>query len=165
MAESVGMATNADRHSGMDNLDGHGSPWNTFFEIRCTCGGTKHFVLGHYVMNPPYGEVFVSPLALECKACGKIKELLDTDAHGYDGKICGKGHCIRGHGERTRFRCPTCGTQPFATISRFEYGAEGVYNDDDLFRRDAQDVFDWFTLRGRCDNCQRELQIADFECA
>jgi hypothetical protein len=110
----------------MDNLDGHGSPWNTFFEIRCNCGGMNHYVLGYYVTNPPFGEVFVSPLALECQACGKVLELFDSDIHGYNGKLCGKGDCIRGKGERTKFKCPTCGTQPFATIARFQHGAEGV---------------------------------------
>ncbi|HEV8002705.1 MAG TPA: hypothetical protein VGP63_22660, partial [Planctomycetaceae bacterium] len=126
-----------------DGIDGHGSPWNTFFEIRCPCQSAEHYVLGHYLTNPPFGVVFVSPLALECKACGKVEELFDTDVHGYDGKLFGKGR-LRGTCERTKFKCSTCGVKPFATIAGFEHGAEGVYDDDDRLRPDAQDYFHWF---------------------
>ena len=157
------VATPIDR--AMDNLDGHGSRWNTFFEIRCACGSSDHLVLGYYVINWRNKEVFVGPLALECGSCNKVTELLDTAINGYNGKLCGGGTTLRGSGPRAKFKCGTCGVQPFATIVRFEYGAEGVYDDDDFFRRDAQDVFDWFTLLGRCENCQRKLRVTDFECA
>jgi hypothetical protein len=148
-------------------FDGHGEELNTVFGLRCTCGHTTHFVLGHYWRNPDYNNrlVFLGPIALRCKACEKVTELIDTDIHGYDAEL---GHVytkMREDGERAEFKCEACGVQSFEVYARFEY-TEDLFGDDfEDFRGREQDLFSWFSLVGTCSSCSQMHGVADFECA
>src|SRR5262249_41351742 len=46
---------------------------NPVFALFCSCGGNRHFVHGYRWSNPDsnYKEVFLSPIVMECAACGK----------------------------------------------------------------------------------------------
>ena len=147
-------------------FDGHGEPLNPVFRVRCQCGESTLFVLGHYCRNPDFNniEVFLSPIVLRCKSCDRTAELIDTDVHGYDGEQ-GASCTMRGTGEPRDFVCPTCGPQPFKLFARFEY-SDDVFDDEwEYCRGRESDFFTWFRLRGICARCGQLREIADFECA
>src|SRR4051812_34115461 len=73
-------------------FDGHGPNINKIYPPACPCGHDRFRPLGHPVNNRGV-DLFVSPLTLECAACGKVTELIDTDQHGYDAEF--------GHGSAT----------------------------------------------------------------
>jgi hypothetical protein len=140
---------------------------NPVFALSCSCGGRRHYVHGYQWTNPDFNNasVFLSPLILECAACGKRTDLLDTDIHGYDAELGHGTATARAQGDRVVYECPECGRQPLESFVRFEYP-------DDLFEGDfadvagrEQDLFTWFTLVARCPQCSRLLAVADFECA
>ena len=140
---------------------------NPVFALACKCGGASHYVHGYQWTNIDFDNavVFLSPLVLECSACSAKTNLLDTDIHGYDGELGHGSTTVRGEGQPFVFQCETCGRQPFEIFVRLEYP-------DDLFDDDfpeakgrEQDLFTWFTLLGRCQQCSRLLTITDFECA
>src|SRR5688500_12726841 len=62
---------------------------NPVFALSCRCGGNRHFVHCHRWVNVEFKNTVVtlSPLVLECAACGRLTELLDTDLHGYDAEL------------------------------------------------------------------------------
>jgi hypothetical protein len=146
------------------SFDGHGSDLNKVYKLSCTCGRDRFQVLGHHVSNQGH-EVFVSPLALECTACGKVTELIDTDEHGYDAELGHGSATIRGKGERTHFACDKCGVQPMTAYARFEHSGEELADSFLEEYPNTQDYFSWFSLVGTCDGCKRMLSVADFECA
>ena len=145
-------------------FDGHVDRLNITFLLACVCGNGCHYVSGFSWRNPDYRNelVFLSPLDLRCASCGKVEELLDTDRHGYDAEIGGIVATVRGQGEKMEYQCDQCGSQPFEICVRFEY-ADHVF-DDQKHRGQAQDLFSWFSLVGKCPGCSRILRIADFEC-
>src|SRR5438067_9820932 len=59
------------------------------FALSCRCGGGRHYIHGYRRTNPDFHNavVFLSPIVLECAACGQTTDLLDTDVHGYDAKL------------------------------------------------------------------------------
>ena len=77
------------------------------FALSCKCGGSTRYVHGYRWTNPDFNNaiVFLSPLVLECSACGKMTDLLDTDVHGYDGELGHGTTTVRGEGERVVFEC------------------------------------------------------------
>jgi hypothetical protein len=145
-------------------FDGHGEPLNKVYQLACACGHDRFRVLGHHVMNQRT-PVFVSPLALECAACGKLTELIDTDVHGYDAELGHGSATIRGTGPRTPFACDTCGVRPMTAHARFEHSSETLEDSTGAFSGNEQNLFTWFSLVGQCDGCGRVLHVADFECA
>jgi hypothetical protein len=165
-----------DGHASMSELKAEPHPGVTisapehsrpFFALSCTCGGGRYYVHGYRWVNTSFHNavVFLSPLVLECPACGKMTDLLDTDVHGYDGELAHWSATVRAKGERVVFECPTCGRQPLDAIVGFEYP-------DDLFDRHfpefagrEQDMFTWFYLMGKCPKCSQLLPVTDFECA
>src|SRR5579883_1993364 len=105
----------------------HSTP---LFALSCRCGNGRHYVHGYRWTNPTcHTVVFLSPLVLECAACGKMTDLLDTDVHGYDAELGHGTATARARGTPVVFECPTCGRLPLETVVRFEYP-------DDLFDGD-----------------------------
>lgn len=146
-------------------FDGHGSNLIKIYKLACPCGHDHFRALGHHLKNDRGDDVFVSPLALECAACGKVTELIDTDQHGYDAELGHGTATLRGQGPRTPYACDQCGVRPMTAHARFEHSGEELA---DSFLEDfpnSQDYFSWFTLIGTCDTCHRTLNVADFECA
>lgn len=137
------------------------------FSLACSCGGEWFFVHGYRWVNPDYGgtTVFLSPVALECQACGKLADLLDTDEHGYDAELGHGTATVRAEGERALFSCPDCGRQPLAVFIRFEYPDDLFDGDFAEFAGREQELFTWVNLTGKCPSCSRVFAIADFECA
>src|SRR5437870_383267 len=88
---------------------------NTVFELTCSCGAAQHFIHGYQWQNPDYGDakVFLSPLILECAACGKKTDLFDSDIHGSDAEHGYGSSTVRGEGEKKLYTCDKCGQQPF----------------------------------------------------
>ena len=68
---------------------------NPLFALSCRCGSNRLYVHCHRWANPAFHNevVTLSPIDLECAACGTTTPLLDTDAHGYDAEL--------GHGTAT----------------------------------------------------------------
>src|SRR5260370_17597711 len=127
---------------------------NPVFSLSCSCSGRHFFVHGYRWINPDYhnAEVFLSPLVLECQACKRRTELLDTDIHGYDGELGHGTTTARGQVVATVFDCPACRPHAVAPFFRFSHP-------DDLFDADLpefagreQDLFTWFSLLGRGTN-------------
>jgi len=149
-------------------FDGHGSLINSVFALACSCGSGQHFIHGFSWINPDNFDntpVFLSPMSLECTACGKRTELIDTDAHGYDAEL---GHILataRGRGDPSVYECLECGRQPLDAFARFEYPYELFDEDFAEFAGREQDLFSWFSLLGKCRQCSQLLAVADFECA
>lgn len=142
---------------------------DSIFLLTCTCGHNKHFVRGYHWRNPDYRggttTIFISPLDLQCAACDRITDLLDTDLHGYDAEVGGIPTNGRGLGDFGEFQCRKCGRQPFEVFVRFE-NFNDVFNEGNgAFSGREQDLFSWFSAVGKCRNCSQLVQIADFECA
>ena len=146
-------------------FDGHGSSLNKVYHLACACGHDRFRVLGHHTNNGRGDDIFVSPLALECAACGKLTELIDTDQHGYNAELDGSSSTIRGEGERTPFACDTCGVRPMTAYARFEHSGEELADSFLETYPNPHDFFSWFTLVGKCEGCHRNLTVADYECA
>lgn len=140
---------------------------NPVFSLACQCGGGQHYVHGYRWANPDFRNVvvFLSPLVLECTACGRRTDLLDTDVHGYDGELEHGSATARALGDPAVFDCPSCGRQPLEAYVRFEYPDDLFDGDFPEFEGREQDLFTWFSLVGRCSRCSRMLSITDFECA
>ena len=150
-------------------FDGHGLQINSVFALACSCGSGQHFVHDFSWINPDNFDnvpVFLSPLCLECIACGMRTDLIDTDAHGCDAEL---GHSpmatARGRGNPAVYECPKCGRQPLQAFARFEYSGELFDGDFPEFAGREQDLFSWFSLVGKCRRCSQLLAVADFECA
>ena len=146
-------------------FDGHGEPLNKVYHLACNCQADLHKVLGHYETNDYGDRIFVSPLALECVACGAVTELFDSAVHGYDPEVCGHSTTIRGAGARQHFACDRCGIKPLRVHARFEHSSEVLEDSTGEFTGNEPNLFTWFTLVGDCTGCRRMLTIADFECA
>jgi hypothetical protein len=141
--------------------------FNTIFRLLCTCGCDSHLILGHYWRNPDFQNVlvFVSPIALCCSVCGKVTELFDTAIHGYDAEVVGIPSSYRGEGKRTEFVCDKCGPRQVQVFARFEYPNDMVGSEFDEYRGREQDLFSWISLIGKCADCGRMIEVAEFECA
>jgi hypothetical protein len=140
---------------------------NPAFALSCQCGGDRHYVHCYRWVNAAFNNAVVtlSPLVLECAACGKMTELLDTDVHGYDSELGHGSATVRAQGERVLFECPACGRQPLEAFVRFEYPDDLFDGDWPEFAGREQELFTWFSLVGRCAQCSQRLPVADFECA
>lgn len=140
---------------------------NPVFALSCQCGNSRHYVHAYRWVNPDYNNavVLLSPLVLECAACEKMTELLDTDLHGYDGELEHGSSTARGEGEQVVFECPNCGRQPLDAFVRLEYPDDLFDGDFPEFAGREQDLFTWFSLMGKCPQCSHLLAVADFECA
>lgn len=146
-------------------FDGHGSDLNKVYRLACMCGHDRFHVLGHRLKNHRGADIFVSPLALECPACGKVTELIDTDQHGCDAELGHGSATIRGKGPRTPYACDKCGVRPMTAFARFEHSSEELADSFIEEFPNTQDYFSWFSLVGTCDGCKRMLNVTDFECA
>jgi hypothetical protein len=146
-------------------FDGHGAAFNKVYMLACNCGRDRFRVLGHQLDNGRGDAIFVSPLALECAACGKVTELIDTARHGYDAELGHGGQTIRGQGPRTHYACDQCGVRPMTAYARFEHSGEELADSFIEEFPNTQDYFGWFSLAGTCDGCKRMLNVTDFECA
>jgi hypothetical protein len=145
-------------------LDGHGSANNKIYKLACACGHERFRVLGH-PRNVRGHALFVSPLALDCAACGTVTELIDTDQHGYDAELGHGSTTLRGEGPRTHYACNECGVRPMIAYARFEHSG-GELEDSFMDRfPNTHDYFSWFSLVGSCEGCRRTLNVADYECA
>lgn len=136
-----------------------------FYKLSCPCGHDRFLILGHPFRNDRGDPIFVSPLALRCAACQTVTELIDTARHGYDAELGLPTATIRGHGPRSPYACDTCGIRPMAAHVRLVHSGEELA---DSFLEDfpnPQDYFGSFSLVGTCAGCNRQLSVADFECA
>jgi len=145
-------------------FDGHGEPLNVVYQVACACGHDAFRALGHRVTIDGYN-AFVSPLALECAACGKVTELFDAAEHGYDPEVCGHSYAARGTGPREPFACGHCRGEVMTAHARFEHSSETLEDSTGEFTGREHDLFTWFTLVGECRGCGGVLEVADFECA
>jgi hypothetical protein len=167
---------NFDGHSSVSKAKGDAPPGvtiegpehiNPVFALSCSCGNKRHYIHGHRWTNPDFHNavVFLSPLVLECAACRKMTDLLDTDTHGYDAELGHGSATARAKGDRVVYECPTCGRQPLEPFVRFEYPDNLFDRDSPAFAGREQDLFSWFSLVGVCAQCNAMLSVADFECA
>jgi hypothetical protein len=140
-------------------------------ELSCPCGGNAGALLGHPLkgLNKKYDgpEIFVSPLAFRCGACGKTLELLDTERHGYHGEL-GASAKLRGQGRRSSFRCPRCSGTDFQPAVALSYAGatldlweDSDEDDDDEVK--VEDYFEGFELRGKCSRCGVESIISELD--
>jgi hypothetical protein len=144
-------------------------PYAAYFAVGCPCGKREVYAVGYHTKTM-YGQaIFVSPLSLECLACGRLSELIDTRKHGYNGEQGGDCN-IAGEGCRGRFPCPRCGEVPMVLMPGFSF--QGDYFEPnnrgpkDFFGRRPQDFFGVFWLYGQCCRCGSVLLLVDgFECA
>jgi hypothetical protein len=141
--------------------------YNPTFALQCQCSSNRHFVHCYRWVNPDYNNAVVtlSPLVLECTACAKISELLDTAVHGYDSELGHGSATARAQGKRVVFECQDCGRQPLEAFVRFEYPDDLFDSNFPEFAGRQQELFTWFSLVGRCARCLHILRVADFECA
>ena len=140
---------------------------NPVFALCCQCGGNRHYFHCYRWANPDSdGAVAtLSPLVLECAACGKKTDLFDSDVHGYDVELGHRPCTVRAQGNPTVFECPSCGRQAFEAFVRFGYPEDLFDGDEPEFAGREQDLFDWFHLIGKCMKCAQAVEVADFECA
>jgi len=140
---------------------------NPIFALACKCGSNLHRVHGHEWTNPHRNnEVwFISPLALECAACGRMTDLFDSDAHGYDAELGSGVSAPRAEGRRVMLGCEDCEPTSFEAFARFEYPDDIFDGQTPEYAGREQDLFSWFTLVAKCSHCARMTFVADFECA
>jgi hypothetical protein len=136
-------------------------PYAAYFAVGCPCAQREVYAVGYHTKTR-YGEdIFVSPLALECPACGRVSELIDTRKHGYAGEQGGDCNMAE-EGRWGRFPCPRCGEVPMALMPGFSF----QNRDFDPANRRPQDFFGAFWLEGQCGQCGSMVGIVDgFECA
>lgn len=137
------------------------------FALSCQCGCGRQYVHCYRWSNPDCDNaiVFLSPLVLECAACGKMTELLDTNLHGYDAELGHRIATARARGQHVVYQCPECGRQPLEAFVRFEYPDDLFDGDFPEFAGREQELFTWFNLVGKCPKCSQLLAVTDFECA
>ena len=147
-------------------IDGHGTEWNTFFQLQCSCGGKTHSVLGHYWENPESGAVFfIGPIATRCSTCGVVNELFDIKIHGYDAELGYGCFSERGEGDKSTFECSGTTETSFVLIARFEY-TDDLFDDDfNEAKGIEKELFTWFSLHGKFHQDGEHLEICDYECA
>ena len=144
---------------------------NSEFALSCSCGGNRHYVHGYRWANPDNPEqiILLDPLVLECATCGKKTEVFNQDRHGYDAEIdeLERSSTTLHDDDNVPaiYACPTCGLQPFEIFVRFAYTDDLFNGDFEEFAGREQDLFDWFSLLGKCPQCSQMLAITDFECA
>lgn len=141
---------------------------NTVFRLSCKCGSEKHYVFAHPWTNPERPEefLFLSPIALQCVACNRLTELMDTDVHGHDAELGNGSATIRGQGKREEVECGGCDLHKVLQVFvRFEY-PDGLFADEikDVEVR-QEDLFTWFSLVAKCAKCESLLPVASYECA
>ncbi len=148
-------------------FDGHGEGLNPVFELRCNCGNSKCTVIGHDWRSEEKGgrSVFVGPIRLECKGCSSTTLAFDAEKHGYDVELGHGCYTISGIGDEARCGCSCCGSTEFHVFTRFEYSDDLFTDNFAEFADRLQDLFDWFTLVGRCASCNELWDLANFECA
>ena len=139
--------------------------FNPIFEISCPCRKKNFYVHCYLWENPSFpGLVTLSPLVLECATCGTKSDLFDSDSHGYDAELNQMPASARAKGNRAVFECESCGRQPLTIFARFEL-PDSVFEECPEFKGREQDLFTWFSLVGRCIECNQYIHVADFECA
>jgi len=146
--------------------------FKTVWRVACPCGQNEGAVLGYPLgrVDPVHNEgvkFFVSPLALDCPACGSITEFLDTDLHGYHSEVARfegpPGGCkARGEGPRERFPCPGCGNHRFKLIVAFVYWYAAFDLLQDEPHLAGADFFNEFLSYGVCATCEAISAITDF---
>jgi hypothetical protein len=134
------------------------------FALTCLCGGRCHEIYGYRWANPDYRNqiVFLSPIALQCEACGSRTDLFDSDVHGYDAEQ-GVVTNARAKGDPATATCLRCGQSSLEAIVRFEY-SDGLFEMDDNVAGREQEFFSWFHLLAKCPRCLLLQEVTDFEC-
>jgi hypothetical protein len=137
-------------------------PFVAYFTVGCPCGERVIYPLGHVARSeaPETVDLFLSPLAIECPACGLVIEILHTKQHGWDGEQ-GCDCNMVGKGARSRFPCPNCGEAPMAVMPGFSYQGD----DPRTWGGRPQDYFGAYSLYGQCGKCGLVVCITGFECA
>ncbi len=156
-------------------FDGHGEIPNSYWSIACPCGGSKFRIYGHsYTCHPDNGEeypIFLSPVQLECAACGRAAPVFDGSIHGFDPEIdaaCASLYDPADSGAlKMLYRCEDglCLDDCFTVFARFEYPGGLLDEGFDGFKGREKDLFSWFTLVADCSHCGKRSTAADFECA
>ncbi len=152
----------------IDNIeyDGHGEEMNPFFQLACQCGSSSLSVLGYWWKNPDNGEsFFVGPLSTKCLDCKTENDLFDIKYHGYDAELDHGCYSARGEGRPTIFVCPSCNLDIFELLARFEYTGDLFEDDFPETHGREKDLFTWFSLHGKCQNCLAATEICEYECA
>jgi hypothetical protein len=141
-------------------------PFMAYFRVGCPCGENATYVLGYHAKDEGDSstDIFISPLAVECPACGTVTELIDTRTHGYEGEQ-GCDCNMTGTGPRSRFPCPTCGIVPLIAMPGFSYQNDDVESWSGEQGQRPQDFFGDFSLYGGCVRCRNVIDITGFECA
>jgi hypothetical protein len=139
-------------------------PFLAYFTVGCPCGERTTYPLGYHAKSEGDSpvDIFISPLAIECPACGRVSEILDTKQHGWDGEQ-GCDCNMTGKGPRMRFPCPRCGEVPMAVAPGFSY--QGDDFDPKAWDGRPQDYFGAYWLYGKCSKCGKIVDITGFECA
>jgi hypothetical protein len=141
------------------------------WRLACPCGESRSrirgFRLGDYNPAYPSSDLFISPIGLECAACGTVTEILDTDRHGYHAELArragGTGSAnYRGSGPRTAWPCPQCAGDLFGVTVAFWYWdiVREVIEDEPAWP--AQDFFSVFRLLADCAGCGHASEPTDF---
>jgi hypothetical protein len=156
-------------------FDGHGEVLNSYWAVACPCGGDKFSIHGYsYISGAKDCDeytVFLSPIQLECAACGRAALLFDGSIHGYDPEIdaaCAPLYDPADNGAvKALYRCEDglCLNDSFAVFARFEYPGDLFDESFAAFKGREKDLFTWFTLVAGCGHCGRRSTAADFECA
>ena len=140
------------------------------WQLKCGCGGERGYFLGHSLskwVEQKQGEldIFVGPLAIECSACDRVTELLDTEIHGYHADLAQREGEIdsvkyRGEGPRQRYACPGCGGEEFTTKAGFVFW----YPDELLeeFSERYEDLFNVFLCHCTCTGCGKPSEPTQF---
>ena len=148
-------------------------PEHVDWALGCQCGAERGSILGYSLRDvmPDYHgtEVFVSPMAFLCSACGATTELIDTAKHGYNSEIStmeeSSDATVRRTGERKKFACPGCQGETFSVKTTFGHSHFDLIEDEPDLEPRAQDFFDSFNCRGQCEKCGQWADFASFELA
>ena len=134
------------------------------FCLFCHCGGDAFSVqaFAWQTAPPNRATINLSPLFLECRRCGKIGLVFDSDIHRADAG-CGVRTNRRAEGDRYTPKCQ-CGSSSLGIFVSLEYGDLFDFRSVSFVGRE-QDLFSWFDLIGNCNRCTTVFPIASFECA
>lgn len=172
----------------LDNVefDGHGfsgiypdalvaNP-NTFFAIRCQCGGTVHRIVAESEQEEIWlhkNLVIAERYFLECGSCHLRHLFFDRFLHGYDAEvsqieglslheIVETNQSLR-ESEKVTCECSNCRSTTFEVLTRFEYPPDLF--DEPSFEGREQEFFSWFTGIGKCSACSAINVFIDHECS
>jgi len=167
LTSSVG---DADREWGMMTCNKYGE-YVSFFAVKCTCGAKGLSLDEEYLSGTVDDENsgnsepawIGTRLSCVCNSCRRSKVVFDSTKHGVSRR--GAPSLPVSVGLKNPLRCESCGCRSMNVFVAFQYsGYEQGVIDELNVTCGVEDLFEWFSLGGRCSQCGWIGELRSCEC-